>query len=65
MFLSQVLTSCALTRKLAFRTDDGLPVEDTTLRLSLRDLATNTLREEYADLDQEVVITAHQLCAFL
>ncbi|THC87068.1 hypothetical protein EYZ11_013486 [Aspergillus tanneri] len=49
----------------AFRTDDGLPVEDTTLRLSLRDFATDTLLEKYADLDQEVVITAQQLCAFL
>ncbi|KAH1396915.1 hypothetical protein KXX51_008078, partial [Aspergillus fumigatus] len=49
----------------AFRTDDGIPVEDTMLRLSLRDFATDPLLEEYADINQEVVITAQQLCAFL
>ncbi|KAB8213195.1 hypothetical protein BDV33DRAFT_210439 [Aspergillus novoparasiticus] len=49
----------------AFRTDDGIPLEDTTLRLSLRDFATDPLLEEYADINQEVVITAQQLCAFL
>ncbi|KAB8240717.1 hypothetical protein BDV35DRAFT_108602 [Aspergillus flavus] len=48
-----------------FRTDDGILVEDTTLRLSLRDFATDPLLENYADINQEVVITAQQLCAFL
>jgi hypothetical protein len=64
-FRSQVLTSCDLTIKQAFRTDDGIPVEDTVLRLSLRDFATDSLLEEYADINQGVVITAQQLCAFL
>lgn len=64
-FRSQVLTCCDLTIKQAFRTDDGIPVEDTMLRLSLRDFATDPLLEEYADINQEVVITAQQLCAFL
>lgn len=64
-FRSQMLTCCDLTIKQAFRTDDGIPVEDTTIRLSLRDFATDPLLEQFADINQEVVITAQQLCAFL
>lgn len=64
-FRSHVLMFCDLTINQAFRTDDGTPVEDTMLRLSLRDFATDSLLEEYADINQEVVITAQQLCAFL
>ena len=64
MFPLQAVT-CALTRNQAFRTDDGLPVEGSALRLSLQDFATEHLMQEYAPLDQEIVITSQQLCAFL
>ncbi|KAJ5949951.1 hypothetical protein N7454_001535, partial [Penicillium verhagenii] len=48
-----------------FRTDAGTPAERTALRLSLRDFATEELSQGLTGLDQEILITAEQLCSFL
>ncbi|CAG8015642.1 unnamed protein product [Penicillium salamii] len=48
-----------------FRTDSGLPTKETTLRLSLRDFATEELLRGNIDLDREIIITSKQLCDYL
>lgn len=54
-----------LTDEQPFRTDSGLPAEGTTLRLSLRDFATEELSRGHGGLDREILITSKQLCDFL
>ncbi|CAG7921676.1 unnamed protein product [Penicillium olsonii] len=50
---------------LPFRTNSGLLTEDTALRLSLRDFATEDLSRGQVDLGREILITSKQLCDFL
>ncbi|PWY91609.1 hypothetical protein BO94DRAFT_513900 [Aspergillus sclerotioniger CBS 115572] len=57
--------SAACVDKQMFRTIDGLPAESTPLRLNLKDFATEDETEGYADLDQEITISARDLCDYL
>ncbi|KAJ5843735.1 uncharacterized protein N7525_001476 [Penicillium rubens] len=59
------LQATAMVEALPFRTDSGLPAEETALRLSLRDFATEELSRGLTSLDQEISITSRQLCDFL
>jgi hypothetical protein len=57
--------ACRVVNEHAFRTDDGQPVESTSLRLMLKDFATEELTRNCPNLDQEVVISSEDLCGFL
>ncbi|KAL4948879.1 hypothetical protein BDW69DRAFT_175633 [Aspergillus filifer] len=57
--------SSACTLKQVFRTADGLPAESTPLVLKLKDFATETETRGHSDLDQEINISARDLCDYL
>ncbi|KAJ5378466.1 hypothetical protein N7509_011585, partial [Penicillium cosmopolitanum] len=59
------LQATATIEALPFRTDCGLPIEETALRLSLRDFATQELSQGLTSLNQDFSITSTQLCDFL
>ncbi|KKK25822.1 hypothetical protein AOCH_006057, partial [Aspergillus ochraceoroseus] len=55
-------TFCA---KVVFRTSNGLPTESTPLILKLKDFATEHETKGYPDFDQEINISARDLCDYL
>ncbi|KAL4801675.1 hypothetical protein BDV18DRAFT_71757 [Aspergillus unguis] len=57
--------SAACTVKQVFRTTDGLPTESTPLVLKLKEFATENETRGYSDLDQEINISARDLCDYL
>ncbi|KAH3169823.1 hypothetical protein KXW84_003764 [Aspergillus fumigatus] len=61
-FISRLTTAYKLQ---AFRTDDGQPVEPTSLRLMLKDFATEELTRNCPNLEQEIVLSSEDLCGFL
>ncbi|OQE16603.1 hypothetical protein PENFLA_c027G04995 [Penicillium flavigenum] len=61
----EVLQATAMIQDKQFRTNSGVPAEGEAFRLSLRDFGVEELAQDYAELDQEIVITSEQLCDFL
>ncbi|KAL6229223.1 hypothetical protein BDW75DRAFT_245926 [Aspergillus navahoensis] len=57
--------SAACTIEQVFRTTNGLPAESAPLTLKLKDFATENETRGYSDLDQEIKISARDLCCYL
>ncbi|CAG7924591.1 unnamed protein product [Penicillium olsonii] len=57
-----------LEAKAPFRTESGLPIDDSkqpALQLSLRDFAPKSISQKYPNLDQDILISSKELCDFL
>ncbi|EKV12619.1 hypothetical protein PDIG_42200 [Penicillium digitatum PHI26] len=63
------LRAIAKVEELPFRTASGHPAdesaEEPALQLALRDFGPTSISQEYADLDQIIMISSRQLCDFL
>ncbi|CAG7961370.1 unnamed protein product [Penicillium olsonii] len=62
------LEAKAVIEMMPFRTESGLPVDDSKqppLQLSLRDFAPKTISQKYPNLDQDILISSKELCDFL
>ncbi|KAJ5096708.1 hypothetical protein N7456_007429 [Penicillium angulare] len=59
------LQATAVIDALAFRTDAGLPTDGVTLRIPLKNFATENLTKGDTNLNKGIYITSTQLCEFL